>query len=143
MWQNMQSENSSEELLRLLRPRFVFNGHDHHGCSVVHYKNGSVVSIQLPLIIDDSIDIQQTTFEITVRSIMAEFHGSIGLFEIHRHRENHYSVHSCEFYHHLTVWVGLIIGLLILLLAALYDLLGWYGEIIKRRPRRSARLKRA
>lgn len=153
----MQSEEKSRELLRLLSPTFIFNGHDHHGCSTVHSVDGEerVAALDLPLILRrNGSEQRRDIYEITIRSFMAEFNGAAGLFEIRRDtKQPHsvsYSFKSCEFYNHLTVWEGLAVGLVILCAGLAYDLYailcrsrrgGKFSSVKRRISRRIARQK--
>jgi thiamine transporter ThiT len=61
--QNMLEPSSSRAILDRFKPAFIFNGHDHDGCIYRHNEN---------------------TVEYTIRSMMGEFGGYAGLFEIRR-----------------------------------------------------------
>lgn len=119
----MQLENSSSLLLQMMKPRFIFNGHDHNGCYSFHDGIGNVVKTQLPL----ETNYSTGAFEITLRSFMAEFQGYSGMFEIHQssNGEYVYSVQTCGFWYHLTVWFVVIGSIVVIVLAALYDLTQW------------------
>jgi len=64
-WQNMMSPETTQRILEDVQPIFVFNGHDHDGCIYRH---------------------NDRTVEFTVRSVMGDFGGYAGLFEIQPHR---------------------------------------------------------
>ncbi|CAO3563031.1 unnamed protein product [Mortierella alpina] len=100
--QTMLTPNTTSWLLNHLRPDFVLNGHDHYGCDVTHIR-------VVPAAADQDHGGDHTTpslwvayataslsphdlasespvkvREITQRSMMAEFGGYSGLFEIRR-----------------------------------------------------------
>jgi len=68
--QNMLSPSASVRILDKLRPRYIFNGHDHVGCAYLHEVKAS------------SYGPAYVAHEITVRSMMAEYGGHAELFEI-------------------------------------------------------------
>jgi predicted phosphohydrolase len=61
--QNMLQPESTQTILKEFNPAFVFNGHDHEGCIYRH---------------------NEQTVEYTIRSMMGEFGGYAGMFEIRR-----------------------------------------------------------
>jgi len=61
--QNMLQPESTQTILEEFKPSFVFNGHDHDGCIYRH---------------------NEQTVEYTIRSMMGEFGGYAGMFEIRR-----------------------------------------------------------
>jgi len=61
--QNMLLPVSTKKILEDVKPSFVFNGHDHDGCLYRHNDH---------------------TVEYTIRSMMGEFGGYAGMFEIRR-----------------------------------------------------------
>jgi len=61
--QNMILPESTQTILNSIEPSFVFSGHDHDGCIYRH---------------------NEKTVEYTIRSMMGEFGGYAGIFEIHR-----------------------------------------------------------
>jgi len=65
--QNFLSEETTQVILEEISPIFVFTGHDHVGCNYIHTNN--------------------KTTEHTVRSMMGDFSGNAGLFEIERTEE--------------------------------------------------------
>ncbi|KAF9960503.1 hypothetical protein BGZ72_006728 [Mortierella alpina] len=95
--QTMLTPNTTTWILNHLKPDFVLNGHDHYGCDVTHIR---VVSDQAPGHPAESLWVAYDTAslpsqelaasepasvrEITQRSMMAEFGGYSGLFEIRR-----------------------------------------------------------
>lgn len=105
--QNTLSTNATEFLLNYMKPEFVFVGHDHEGCVYDHAtRDGKSVR------------------EYTLRSIMGDFSGYIGLFEITKSNNGAYEYHFqyCPY-----VWIkfaiALVIALLVwFLLAALFVL---------------------
>jgi len=64
--QTMMSPEATGLLLQLLRPQFVFTGHDHEGCEYVHHDANT----------------NSTSTEYTIRSMMGEYGGVTALFEI-------------------------------------------------------------
>jgi UDP-2,3-diacylglucosamine pyrophosphatase LpxH len=59
--QNYLSDHSSDYILDRIRPRFVFTGHDHEGCRHEH---------------------RNEVKEFTMRSMMGDYGGFVGLFEV-------------------------------------------------------------
>ncbi|CAG8577498.1 14779_t:CDS:2 [Acaulospora morrowiae] len=111
--QNHLSQNASRFILTKLKPKFIFAGHDHEGCDVTYvirtnegredsveaYKTSDfemrkkeILGVNTsPFFDDEGIDwfggVDEKTWvvrEVTVRSVMGEFGGNAGLFEIHR-----------------------------------------------------------
>jgi len=80
--QNFLSERTTKKLLQDLHPKFIFTGHDHHGCEYVHPDGAK---------------------EITARSIMGDFSGSAVLFEIEEYEDENktkqfkYNLGQCNF----------------------------------------------
>lgn len=66
--QNTLSENATRFLLDEIQPKFIFVGHDHEGCVYDHTTSKSDTKIR----------------EYTLRSMMGDYSGYIGLFEISR-----------------------------------------------------------
>ncbi|KAF9940628.1 hypothetical protein BGZ67_007266 [Mortierella alpina] len=106
--QTMLTPNTTSWLLNHLRPDFVLNGHDHYGCDVTHIRVNSdpqepqdhtaslwVAYDTASLSQQDLASKPARVREITQRSMMAEFGGYSGLFEIrqspkarhHHHQE--------------------------------------------------------
>ncbi|KAG2391842.1 hypothetical protein C9374_013327 [Naegleria lovaniensis] len=76
--QNMLSPRVSQILLDQLKPKYIFNGHDHFGCKYQH-KEGAM--------------------EITVKSVQGDFAGNVGLFEIEsKNGQLEYKYKDCEYY---------------------------------------------
>ncbi|KAF9573213.1 hypothetical protein EC968_008851 [Mortierella alpina] len=101
--QTMLTPNTTSWLLNHLRPDFVLNGHDHYGCDVTHIRvveeqdqQDHATSLWVAY---DTASLSQQDLasnparvrEITQRSMMAEFGGYSGLFEIRRSsKDSHY-----------------------------------------------------
>jgi len=64
--QNFLSEKTSQNILRNIQPIFIFTGHDHEGCDYTHPEGSR---------------------EHTIRSVMGDYSGNAGLFEIERKSE--------------------------------------------------------
>ncbi|KAI1295702.1 hypothetical protein EDD11_007852 [Mortierella claussenii] len=106
--QTMLTPNTTNWILDNIKPDFVLNGHDHHGCDVIHVleKEGSFSSTPVAATSVNnndgdakgsmaawkayaasstqhppSLEKKHTIREITQRSMMAEFGGYSGLFE--------------------------------------------------------------
>jgi hypothetical protein len=74
--QNTLSTNATDFILNGLRPKFVFVGHDHEGCIYDHpSKSGDIIR------------------EYTLRSMMGDYSGYIGLFEISRSSDGNFQYH--------------------------------------------------
>ena len=77
--QNMLSPRVSQIILDKIKPKYIFNGHDHHGCQYKH---------------------KEGTLEYTIRAVQGDFGGNVALFEF---RENasgdiEYQYKDCSFY---------------------------------------------
>ncbi|KAF9155063.1 hypothetical protein BG015_011201 [Linnemannia schmuckeri] len=161
--QTMLTPNTTQWILNTLRPDFVLNGHDHYGCDVVHtLQHGQdtwIASATTDLSLSTSGSSQKQdeeekqkevkgqapppppalrVREITQRSMMAEFGGYSGLFEIKipsysslsennnsneeeaEELEFHYT--ACGFFNDLQVWIVIITDLVVVLLWAFYGL---------------------
>ncbi|KAF8950943.1 hypothetical protein BGZ46_004246 [Entomortierella lignicola] len=134
--QTMLTPNTTTWILENLKPDFVLNGHDHFGCDVVHIRSSdqesgqdSWVAHSTSEFLDEKINQQGlvSVREVTQRSMMAEFGGYSGLFEIRVTEENpdkiefHYS--ACGFYKDLYVWIVIvtaIIAVVVWVLIGLY-----------------------
>jgi hypothetical protein len=92
--QNTLSPNTTDRLLALLRPRYVFTGHDHEGCRYMH---------ALPLGHGNADS--AFAHEITVRAVQAAYAGHAELYEIHDAggAEMRYAVSQCRFFTHIEV----------------------------------------
>ncbi|KAF9542545.1 hypothetical protein EC957_001838 [Mortierella hygrophila] len=157
--QTMLTPNTTQWILNTLQPDFVLNGHDHYGCDVVHTLHhgqdtwiASATDLSLPVSGSSQAEQQQEEVkeprqqarrvrEVTQRSMMAEFGGYSGLFEIkipststssssdnsninimgEDELEFHYT--ACGFFDDLQVWVVIITDLVVVILWALFGLL--------------------
>ncbi|KAF9298440.1 hypothetical protein BGZ88_006727 [Linnemannia elongata] len=150
--QTMLTPNTTQWILNTLRPDFVLNGHDHYGCDVVHtLEHGqdtwiaSATDLSLPVSSGSSQEEGQrakSVREVTQRSMMAEFGGYSGLFEIkipstssssfasdnnnsnsnssEDELEFHYT--ACGFFNDLQVWTVIVTDLIVVILWALFGL---------------------
>ena len=127
-WQHMLSEENSTRLLWTLKPAVIFSGHDHEGCwSTYTPRTGERTSglrvgnknYQRERDVMWSRQNHLSTYDITVRSVMAEFGGYLGLFEFDG--RDRYAYHECAYYTHNPIWAMLIIDTI----AAL-----WFGAYI-------------
>jgi len=107
--QNHLTQNSSEFILTKLRPKFIFAGHDHEGCDVIHivrvnknenneeeylinhYRTQDFEKEKYQIISKDDYNedgkLKENIWivrEVTVRSVMGSYGGNAGLFEINR-----------------------------------------------------------
>ncbi|EFC43361.1 predicted protein [Naegleria gruberi] len=90
-------------ILTQLKPKYIFNGHDHFGCKYTH-KEGAQ--------------------EFTVKSIQGDFGGNVGLFEIEKSADGfNYSYKDCEYYPtkyivgylaSLGLWIAIVILVFVL-----------------------------
>lgn len=64
--QTMMTDVTTNTILERLKPAFIFSGHDHEGCEFTH---------NIP-------NTNDTAQEYTVRSMMGDYGGVTGLFEI-------------------------------------------------------------
>ncbi|KAF9143411.1 hypothetical protein BGX30_000477 [Mortierella sp. GBA39] len=160
--QTMLTPNTTQWILNTLRPDFVLNGHDHYGCDVVHTLHhgqdtwiASATDLSLPVSGSSQAEHQQEEVkeqrqqarrvrEVTQRSMMAEFGGYSGLFEIkipstssssssdnsnnnnnndmsEDELEFHYT--ACGFFNDVQVWIVIITDLVVVILWALFGLL--------------------
>ncbi|KAL9653832.1 hypothetical protein ABK040_012893 [Willaertia magna] len=108
MEQNFLTPSTSNYILNNLRPKFIFNGHDHFGCFKEHLNNK-----------------KEKILEYTVRSILGDFGGNVALFEFKEQSDGsiEYSYKDCRFYPTqmivgffivIGVWLTLIVVYLIL-----------------------------
>lgn len=157
--QTMLTPNTTQWILNTLRPDFVLNGHDHYGCDVVHTLHrgqdtwiASATDLSLPVSGSSQEEQQQEEVkeqrqrhrvrrvrEVTQRSMMAEFGGYSGLFEIkipstsssssdnsnnsnssEDELEFHYT--ACGFFNDLQVWIVIVTDLVVVILWALFGL---------------------
>ncbi|KAL1922263.1 uncharacterized protein VTP21DRAFT_9802 [Calcarisporiella thermophila] len=102
--QNMLSANASDFLLRHLKPTIIFAGHDHAGCDIAHVLSSNSTDA-FPT---GAISSEHGVREVTVRSVMAEFGGSAGLFEMKSDGSWNYA--KCEFVTDRVVWIALALN---------------------------------
>ncbi|KAF9904151.1 hypothetical protein EC991_002986 [Linnemannia zychae] len=146
--QTMLTPNTTQWILNNLRPDFVLNGHDHYGCDVTHilahdqetWTAFATTDLSSPTSLQEEEgqvkqqqdkETSKKVREVTQRSMMAEFGGYSGLFEIKTpvfatspennsdELEFHYT--ACGFFNDLQVWVVIITDLIVL---GLWSLLG-------------------
>jgi hypothetical protein len=88
--QTMLSPNTTNYILNKLQPRFVFTGHDHHGCTYRHNDH---------------------TTEYTLVSMLGDYGGSSAIFDIHEIKpgEFDYTLTRCPFYTTGRVYLYLLI----------------------------------
>jgi len=99
--QNMLLPESTNTILQNIQPSFVFNGHDHDGCIYRH---------------------NEQTVEYTIRSMMGEFGGYAGMFEIRRNPASDsqrfsYYYTPCPFVSTTTTTVTFIVAIVFVLVA--------------------------
>jgi len=92
--QNMLLPESTQAILEAIQPSFVFTGHDHDGCIYRH---------------------NEKTVEYTIRSMMGEFGGYAGMFEIRRNLASDphpfsYYYTPCSFVSTVTTTVTFIVA---------------------------------
>ncbi|KAL7750414.1 hypothetical protein RI367_004188 [Sorochytrium milnesiophthora] len=143
--QNMLSQSASEYLLGKLRPAWLIAGHDHEGCDVTHFvfqQTGNddvhkVASIrtselsprQLQRVKQEMADqgfpeLVWQTREATVRSIMGDYDGNMGVLVIKQRQAKElgspstftYQYLTCPFFHHLIARVLVIVDAVCLLI---------------------------
>ncbi|GJJ72635.1 ethanolamine phosphate phosphodiesterase [Entomortierella parvispora] len=132
--QTMLTPNSTLWILDHLQPDFVLNGHDHFGCDVIHTpswnseqekyswtakRTEGEISLESPV----DTTYRKPVREVTQRSMMAEFGGYSGLFEIKstgpctgkepavNDVEFHYT--SCGFVTDIYVWIVIVIDIIV------------------------------
>eukprot|EP00158_Paraphelidium_tribonemae_P003252 Partr_v1_DN25992_c0_g1_i1_m68601 putative Metallophosphoesterase 1 len=115
-WQNMISKRNTDYILDRIRPVFVFNGHDHEGCRVVHYRMGDTYRVKPGLngLMEkgDGFSVMTSAefdeyyhFEATIRSNMAEYNGYVAQLEIRRWKgETQLAFKSQAFVWHYTIY---------------------------------------
>ncbi|KAG0092768.1 hypothetical protein BGZ93_005660 [Podila epicladia] len=131
--QTMLTPNTTSWILDNLQPDFVLNGHDHEGCDTLHVATAdsddssdktwtAYSTATFPQTSKDIHDpIRKTVREITQRSMMAEFGGYSGLFEVRAAKpvvagdqdELEFSYEPCAFYRDLPVWVVIVTDLIV------------------------------
>ncbi|KAG0335756.1 hypothetical protein BG000_007257 [Podila horticola] len=132
--QTMLTPNTTSWILNNLQPDFVLNGHDHEGCDILHVATtdsddndvswtaySTLAFPQTSRYIHESI--HKTVREITQRSMMAEFGGYSGLFEVRvgkpivagegGNEGLEFSYEPCAFYRDLPVWVVVVTDLIV------------------------------
>jgi hypothetical protein len=103
--QTMLSPETSKFILDKIQPSFIFNGHDHYGCSYIHNNTAK-------------------TMEYTLRSIMGDYGGYIGLFEYGKLGPNYsYNFKTCTFFHTKYILSWMIITALWTIFIILYSFL--------------------
>jgi hypothetical protein len=112
----MISKYHSGKLLDLLKPIFVFGGHDHEGCHTIHsqhpdgdgnYRHYPVTKSDVFLFPFTSSLRQDEVHEWTVRSIMAEFSGNIGLVVV---KGQEFTFIPFRYINHIAVWTLLALN---------------------------------
>ena len=141
--QTMLTPNSTLWILDHLQPDFVLNGHDHFGCDVIHTPSWNAEQekyiwsakrteseIPSPESPEESTH-RKPVREVTQRSMMAEFGGYSGLFEVksagHSAGEEpavndvefHYT--SCGFVTDLYIWTVIVIDLIVVACWSIYS----------------------
>ncbi|KAI9242498.1 MAG: hypothetical protein BYD32DRAFT_208943 [Podila humilis] len=128
--QTMLTPNTTAWILNNLQPDFVLNGHDHEGCDTLHVATTAsddsdmswtaYSTSKFPQTSNHiSEPIHKTVREITQRSMMAEFGGYSGLFEVRVDKsvsggqELEFSYESCAFYRDLPVWAVIVTDLIV------------------------------
>ncbi|CAG8584026.1 5951_t:CDS:2, partial [Acaulospora colombiana] len=158
--QNHLSQNASKFILTKLKPKFIFTGHDHEGCDVTHVirtneggeysmeayqtsdfemRKTEILGVNKGTLEERQLDwygsIDENTWvvrEVTVRSVMGEFGGNAGLFEIHRKiksdgsEEFEYNYSSCPFVINHIPWVVTVIDIFVILGWLIYKT-AWVG----------------
>ncbi|KAG0044752.1 hypothetical protein BGZ83_009974 [Gryganskiella cystojenkinii] len=132
--QTMLTPNSTFWILNHLQPDFVLNGHDHFGCDVTHTPSSDQGDGQYIWTAQRTSEVlakspeskeqhREPVREVTQRSMMAEFGGYSGLFEIKVNKgrdgieasstatEFHYT--SCGFSKDLQVWIVIVVDLIV------------------------------
>ncbi|KAG0293093.1 hypothetical protein BGZ97_005417 [Linnemannia gamsii] len=144
--QTMLTPNTTQWILNTLRPDFVLNGHDHYGCDVIHTFHhdqdtwiASATDLSSPTQplqevqreeeeTKEQIQPARRVREITQRSMMAEFGGYSGLFEIktpvngHEEKDLEFRYTACGFFNDLQVWIVIITDLVVVILWLLFGL---------------------
>ncbi|KAF9577276.1 hypothetical protein BGW38_007627 [Lunasporangiospora selenospora] len=177
----MLTRNASLWILDHLQPDFILNGHDHVGCDVTHLQTLDGSTGQLNWTASDTEDavgqqqhsrsssepltVERSVREVTQRSMMAEYGGYSGLFEVRVDRSlqgprgvpiateetmealgSAESAHGpalafhytpCAFYNDVSVWTVLVLDCIAVGLWAIYGLY-W---LIVRLQRQTTRLE--
>ncbi|KAG0365912.1 hypothetical protein BGZ54_006064 [Gamsiella multidivaricata] len=142
--QTMLTLNTTQWILDHLKPDLILNGHDHFGCDVTHTKDihddlqqqqqqqqhalsSWTAYATSSLSVKSSVKNRISVREITQRSMMAEYGGYSGLFEVRvipqaaaaavaledhiPDLEFHYT--ACGFFTDMQVWIVIIIDLIV------------------------------
>jgi hypothetical protein len=152
----MLSENTSAHILSNVHPRWVFSGHDHEGCQITYIEadenTNDRLYAEIPRIAsrsDSKVDSKMLGREITVRSAMAEFGGTLGLFSFKAlsdaavsgsanrssgcisFEDYEYCYSQCQLISHNPIWATLITDLLVLSLLLLRSMYQWRRRKLK------------
>eukprot|EP01124_Arcella_intermedia_P035963 TRINITY_DN9310_c0_g1_i1.p1 TRINITY_DN9310_c0_g1~~TRINITY_DN9310_c0_g1_i1.p1 ORF type:complete len:228 (+),score=49.89 TRINITY_DN9310_c0_g1_i1:464-1147(+) len=118
-YQNFLSENETKFILENVCPYLIFTGHDHVGCDYLHAL--PVNSKRKDVFLENGRSVEGVS-EHTVRSVMGEYSGNVGLFEIRKKSSGgyEYAFSNCSFVKlqylsvlFITTLVWICIGLLI------------------------------
>ncbi|CAG8530248.1 1925_t:CDS:2 [Paraglomus occultum] len=127
--QNHFTSNATDFILTKLRPRFIFAGHDHRGCDVTYDVTWSKEEDKGEPTVkayrtrdyrkserDDDQGDSLSAREVTLRSVMAEFGGNAGLFEIrYRNGAFQYAYQNCPFVTNHIPWIIMILDAILIL----------------------------
>ncbi|KAG0263456.1 hypothetical protein BG011_008749 [Mortierella polycephala] len=128
--QTMLTPNTTNWILDYLKPDFILNGHDHFGCDVTHvqelnehgdevvWKAYATASPSLDAVPEKQGDRRAWVREVTQRSMMAEYAGYSGLFEIRRTSQSsepelEFHYRACGFFTDLQVWAMIVTDLIV------------------------------
>jgi hypothetical protein len=103
----MLEQNTTEWLLQKLNPNFIFTGHDHEGCEYHHIVELSTVSLDYEESRRTKRGFNAVVPEYTIRSVMGDYSGPIGLFEFDP-ATGHSHFGYCPF-----MWIKALLGLVV------------------------------
>ena len=108
-FQNYLTRNTSVKLLNILNPDFVISGHNHDGCLSQIYSKPEYIVEEFE---DREIRgrISNSTYALTVRSIMGLFDGGFALLSI---KDNNFHYKECTTANFLTVRIFLVTDILV------------------------------
>ncbi|KAF9430898.1 hypothetical protein BGZ94_002396 [Podila epigama] len=167
--QTMLTPNTTTWILNNLKPDFVLNGHDHEGCDNVHVAStgpsneGSQEKVTWTAYSTSALPtalkthdgkIQKIVREVTQRSMMAEFGGYSGLFEIRVEQSSssnngqekepepglEFSYQPCAFYNDLQIWIVIVTDVIVVIVWAIVGLAWTISHLwsVSRRGRMAA-----
>ncbi|KAF9438238.1 hypothetical protein BGZ76_009069 [Entomortierella beljakovae] len=147
--QTMLTPNATTWILNNLKPEFILNGHDHFGCDVVHVQSQVEETGQHSWVAQSTsnFDTENSTSdgqiyvrEVTQRSMMAEYRGYSGLFEVRipnsASDKIHFNYTACAFYNDVQVWIVIITDIIVISICVIISLYKIFSSVINQKTKR-------